>query len=495
MLCCASESLSKMVVDEVATDKKDDIATEKKDEKEETLVSLPSPIVQAGKFLSDQESTISDGESTDLDGTSQCKRSVYGKPESMKTLQYEMSCNAGEEKGGQIWKANLVPDNYDFKFSTKGTLKMIDKRFYDAKRKCIKPRRGNLAVRSSDFFSSVVKYTESNDNDDFELYEQKPKWIFSGVLNGWPALKTLEVVKIECKRSLTMNWVTHWDSSDNKKNEPPTFPTTRSSEVRAVLRAPPYTAIGWTKESPGYVFWFEGNGTGDPDRCLFGEDMIKQFERDRLKKSSNGLLAPSPKCIKVHMISHRYAVGDNVQVRDRLTYHSFALLEWDHGKYCTVVELAYLGGLGGYTAKCNWLLDKNENPNSLYKSMPPAMIHPWSDDFSEIRVTNVPASNLNDHLEFMKLHTGKNERFLDVRHTFSHDVRLSFSCKEHIVRYLINYIERGKTYSEIRRNCQTFAADFCAFLAGKRDVQPFHPINRIEYKNNAHYFMYESSMY
>lgn len=127
--------------------------------------------------------------------------------------------------------------------------------------------------------------------------------------------------------------------------------------------------------------------------------------------------------------------------------------------------------------------------------MHPEMIHPWSDDFSEIRATNVPAKNVKDHLEFMKKHTGKNERFLDVRHTFSHDVRLSFSCKEHIVRYLINYIKRGKTYSEIRRNCQTFAADFCAFLAGKRDVQPFHPINRIEYKNNAHYFMYESSMY
>ena len=63
----------------------------------------------------------------------------------------------------------------------------------------------------------------------------------------------------------------------------------------------------------------------------------------------------SPKCVKVHMISHRYATGDNVQIRDRLTYHSFALLEWDHKRHCTVVELAYLGGVGGYAGRANWV--------------------------------------------------------------------------------------------------------------------------------------------
>ena len=95
----------------------------------------------------------------------------------------------------------------------------------------------------------------------------------------------------------------------------------------------------------------------------------------------------------------------------------------------------------------------------------------------------------------MAKYTGNNKRFLDVRLTFSHPVRLTFCSQEHIVQYLINYIRRGRTYSEMRKNCQTFAADFCAFLAGKKDIQPFHPLNRFDYRNQTHYVMYESTMY
>jgi hypothetical protein len=117
------------------------------------------------------------------------------------------------------------------------------------------------------------------------------------------------------------------------------------------------------------------------------------------------------------------------------------------------------------------------------------------DTLSEIRCIDVPAKNVSEYLEFMAGHTGRDKRFMDVRLTFSHAVRLTFCTQEHIVQYLINYIRRGKTYSEIRKNCQTFAADFCAFLAGKKDVQPFHALNRLEYRNQTHYFLYESTMY
>lgn len=123
------------------------------------------------------------------------------------------------------------------------------------------------------------------------------------------------------------------------------------------------------------------------------------------------------------------------------------------------------------------------------------MILPWKDTLSEIRCIDVPGKSLKDFLSFMKQYTGKDKRFLDVQVTFSHDVRLSFNYRDHIAQYLINYVRRGRTYSEIRRNCQTFAADFCAFLAGKKEVTPFHPINRIEYHNQAHFFLYDSSMY
>jgi len=44
--------------------------------------------------------------------------------------------------------------------------------------------------------------------------------------------------------------------------------------------------------------------------------------------------------------------------KERFTYHSAILLEWDHKKYVTVVELALLNGLSGYSGKRNWYDDK-----------------------------------------------------------------------------------------------------------------------------------------
>ena len=133
--------------------------------------------------------------------------------------------------------------------------------------------------------------------------------------------------------------------------------------------------------------------------------------------------------------------------------------------------------------------------NSFYKVLPAEMIHPWKSNLSEIRAFDVKAKSLEEHLVFMKRFEGKGARFLDITVTFEHEVRLSLSSKDHVAQYLINYISRQKTYSVMRRNCQTFAANFCAFLAGKKDVEPYHPINRIQYHNQTHYFLYEPSMY
>ena len=427
---------------------------------------------------------------------SQCRHSKYHKPVSIEIIKECMKAsNTQDKNGGLIWKASIVPNDFDVNFKKNGQLKMCHKNNYDAENNCIKARRGNLLVKQSDFFGSLIKISNGDHYDDFELFPQSP-WVFSGVLCGFPALKTLEVVTIEYKKLLSLNWKTHWSADENPNDDKPTFPGGPGlTEVRAVLRAPPYTAHGWSKSSEGYVFWFEGNGTREVPRLTYGTDIIKQFEKDRIENSKGKIPDPFPQCIKVHMISHRYATGDQSQIRDRLTYHSIALLEWDHGKYCSVVELAYLGGVAGYNGRANWLEDKMEPVNSLYKSFPPEMIQPWKANLSEIRVYDVKARNLEEHLEFMARHTGKHERFLDVKVTFSHSVRLSFCSREHIAQYLINYIRRGKTYSEMRRNCQTFAADFCAFLAGKKDVQPYHAINRVEYRNQGHYFMYKSSMY
>ena len=43
--------------------------------------------------------------------------------------------------------------------------------------------------------------------------------------------------------------------------------------------------------------------------------------------------------VRVHLFSHRYGRPKETR-KDKLTYHSAILLEWDHAKYTTVVELA-----------------------------------------------------------------------------------------------------------------------------------------------------------
>jgi len=303
-------------------------------------------------------------------------------------------------EGGLIWKASILPNGYDTNYESKKTLKMLPLKFYDDKNKCIKPRRPTLAVVEKDFFDSLVKieginYTGSSvsgnrdssttttkqeefnflgsiarqitvlkdeeHNIVWDQHKHHSKWIFSGVLNGWPGLKDLEVKKIEYKTHIP-KWRVHWHSGDNPNDSPPTYPhaVMGLQEVRAVLRAPGWTAQGWSQDSPGYVYWYTGPDIRDVPRLVFGTNIIKDFEKERYENSKNGMLSllnpqsvePSPKCVRVHMISHRYSLLEE-NLKDRVTYHSFALLEWDHGKHCTVIELAYFNGLGGYNARCN----------------------------------------------------------------------------------------------------------------------------------------------
>jgi len=120
---------------------------------------------------------------------------------------------------------------------------------------------------------------------------------------------------------------------------------------------------------------------------------------------------------------------------------------------------------------------------------------------------------------------GKDRRFVDPRVSFSHRARLTFRSKSHVAQYLLNYILRDPSYAELKRNCQTFAgalnqtlfllslvgkvqskilstnflgyfiADLCAFIAGKKEVLPFHPVSRIDYQNRTYLFLYDSHMY
>mmetsp|Transcript_18964 Transcript_18964/g.26692 ORF Transcript_18964/g.26692 Transcript_18964/m.26692 type:complete len:516 (+) Transcript_18964:134-1681(+) len=466
------------------------------DDTEFPLVAPPPPQIETETIVEHSSSYCklnSDGKCEEPGATSSCKHSNYGKPLSESLVRELMDF----ENGGLEWTARLIPSDFNADYEKTGELKLLSARNYDAANKCIKARRGDLSVTDADFFSSVTKLKDEKSG--------QYRWVFTGILNGWPSLTCLELRKIQYKGTFP-TWKTYWkafDESDDtdsvypgSKSNVPCFPVRYSGksvkDARVILRQSSWSAYGWSKDSPGNVFWFQSSKLSHPaPRLLYGVNIVKQFQEDQVKADK-----PLPRCKMAHMISHRYSQGNKGEsVKDHITYHSIVLIEWDHGKYCTVVESAFRNGVSGYLGKANWILDKNVENNSLYRALPPEMIAPWKSNLSELRVYDVDSKNLAEFLSFMKDHTGSEGRFLDVRHTFSHAVRLTFCSKDHIAQYLINYIRRGRTYSEIRRNCQTFAADFCAFLAGKKDVQPFHPLNRIEYRNQTHYFLYDGSMY
>jgi len=412
------------------------------------------------------------------------RESVYGKPLSEETA-LELMTNGPYPGEGMTWYAAILPDDIA---TRKKRMRGFQPRDLDPTTKELKPRRATLPVLAKDFFSSLTKI-------------EGDRYIFSGVLNGWPGLTCLELVRLERRRiapefaspkeimSGQLHWIRLWppDSTEPERRrksihqlmEPCMPEDTNNSILRATLQGPQWSGVGWSGDSPGFVFWYESLLEDQP-RFSYGTNMIHTVEEAI--------------CTNVHMISHRYAVV-NEKPKDKLTYHSLALLEWDHGRYATVVESAYLNGMGGYEGKANWFDDKDEPPTALYKILPPEMILPWRSNSMEVRCYDVPSRNLEEFKEFMEKFTGPTKRFLDPRFTFSHSARLTYRAKSNVAQYLVNYCARDWSYSELKRNCQTFTADLVGFLAGKKGVAPFHPVNRVEYKNRSHLFLYDSGMY
>ena len=114
---------------------------------------------------------------------------------------------------------------------------------------------------------------------------------------------------------------------------------------------------------------------------------------------------------------------------------------------------------------------------------------------AEIRAYDVPYKTHEDFKSFVWKYAGNDKRFIDPQFHFSHPARLTFRSKSQIAQYMINYISRDTSYAELKRNCQTFCADLCSFLAGKKGIVPYHPVSRIEYSNRTYLFLYDSSMY
>jgi len=287
------------------------------------------------------------------------------------------SVEAGSD--GLIWHAQLVGEDYKH---PKHVLPSGE----------LKPRRPMPQARASAFFDSLV-------------HTQDGRFIFGGVLNGWPALTSLELRAITVARRTHLGGIKRlYDAG--KAGAVPTTPEQiatfvkkylRKHSVRVTLRAPQWTGRGWSPDSPGHAYWFAACDPRGP-RLVAGSAMVTAGD--------------SPRAKLVHMFGHRYAKAKE-SAADRLTWHSGLLIEWEHTEHCSVVELAWYNGLAGYGGKSNFALDRDEARPALYDAFPPGLKGPWVNNRAEIRVLDIPVRNKEEFITFLAKHTGPTKRFLE----------------------------------------------------------------------------------
>ena len=425
---------------------------------DEESIRLPDGSIIDEEELSEASTQMVGGDGEEAGPPSACTLSTYGAPVSPEQAA-ELFPTGGSD--GLTWHATLLSaDAMTRDCMADGT---------------VRPRRAQLSVRAKDFFASLVRTPDG-------------RYLFSGVLNGWPALTCLELRSITVLKhrgsivggaKLERHWVA------GKTSTPPTMPN-GSHSVRATLRSPPWTAEGYSKGVPGFVWWFHAQRP--MPSLAHGEAILAAA-------AAGGAGEEVAEAVRVHLFNHRYARAKPETAKDRLTYHSAILIEWSHGRHTTVVELATLNGVGGRGGKSNWYADKLEEIPALYRAMPTDMIAPYKGEFAEIRCSDVPATNLDEFKSYVQSYVGDGLRFLDPHFSLSAPVRLSHRSEADVARYLLNYMGRDRRYTEKVRNCQAFAADFFAFTAGKKGTEVFSPILRPLYTQRTHLFLYDPRMY
>ena len=350
-----------------------------------------------------------------------------------------------EEHGGLIWHCEVVPDDMEVK--ARRPVPQIHKR-------------------------------------DLQLMQIGKHWVLRDVLNEWPALDNLILASVTSK-SGSQRVERLW-SADSPA--PPVIPDVSANQsVRLTLHAPTWTAHGWSKESPGFVLWFKACNESGP-KVYHGEDILEACR-----------LEPEVFATRVHCFAHRYPVSVET-IRNRIFYHTAILMEWDHGRHITVIELAYYNGLSGYQGRCNWCRDRDsDTPTALYTEMGETMKAPWRTDRAEIRVIDM--DHVRTKEEFMHFvadyapldgsHASDGMRFTDPQLYASADVCLAQCSRGALMQHLLNYITWDTSYTEEARNCQTFVADFFAFISGNRDTAPFHAACRLLYRPRLDEFLYK----
>jgi len=372
--------------------------------------------------------------------------------------------DATDTEGGTRWHVKIVTDEMTI----------------------VKPRRPMPTIKVSDLYANLKCING--------------KWIFrkEGGLNEWPALVELELKSLTCTgggvrglmaKAMMQKAVKRLWSAGNTAEAPDLPPKENlPKSTRATFVAPRGTSIGWAADSPGFVWWYSMHTSAMQLR--YGEKMIES-----LQQGDNA----SAYATKAHAFAHRYPV-EKETLRDKNIYHAAILIEWSHGMYTTLCELAFLNGCSGYNGRSNWCLDKLETPTQLDVAMPASMKAPWDCSKSEIRMYDMPFKNQEDLRLYLSEwsagggHTKQETRFVEPAIYESGDVRLRLCTPAQLAGFMINYIHRASQYIEWETtgasNCQTFAADLFSFLTGNKESKPYGKIIKAVYNRRTFSFLY-----
>jgi hypothetical protein len=166
--------------------------------------------------------------------------SAYGNPLSVEDAEKLMP--PGE--GGLIWHSLLIKGE---PFDKNGNLqKGLNPRDFDLEKKKLKARRPSLPVLAKNFYSSLTRIEGP----------KGPRFIFHGILNGWPSLQTFEVISIQRRRNAhefvnpaallkgQRVWAHMWSSEvEGAKGIDPVI-REKGSLFRIKFRSAPWTAKG-----------------------------------------------------------------------------------------------------------------------------------------------------------------------------------------------------------------------------------------------------------
>lgn len=443
-----------------------------------SLYLPPEARLKFGEKGADEPETPKPDSSDDEDEVvaqkSAAMEDVAGMDEDLRTFRVAASgTKLGEVSRGWVysvpWHVKIVADNFD---DPKHVLP-------DGK---LKPRRPMPHLRATELLQGL-KFAEG-------------RYFFSGVINEWPALQGVMLASITRAKKgwLGMGQQIErlWTAQEGKNGKQLPLLSELNKHCRATFLAPKWSTIGWAPKSPGFAYWFSQQHDEKP-RILFGEKMLETLEDDTVTTRTAYVT-------RVHNYVHRYPVAKET-ARDRITFHALTVVEWSHSQFVTLLELAWLNGLGGYGGKSNWVEDKLDPNCSLWvamNKMGPGMVQPWIDSMSEVRLFDMPFKTMAGFESYLDKyqHSAGNpvplpeQRFFKWEKTHSGTCKLRNCTPEVLASYQLNYVRRVWGYQEIYLNCQTFNTDLYAFLTGERNVGPYGAIVKPVYKQHQLSFLF-----